>query len=352
MQTNELFLLALWYESNIEQDPIVNHYTNLLGTLQKTTSNLTPENIKKAENAKREYYSHIIERLKLVNETSLTDTQRDILIHMGLQSLILSPTKEYLHSLLLLSQDYPYILNTLKSGNDRLNQASSAFRSLKVQMQKILPSKYLESPTIPLNKCLTRLTFHNAASISNVVNLKDWSKSWFNIARGFSMAVNQAPEDFEVISADKGSLIVDLMLNIEVVKLITETITSLAELATQLISLKMAIEGIKELKDKMDKSTYEQMLKQVTKSVCEDEEQIINKVIDRLKTQGLLKNENCKNELNSAIKELIKYNQKGGSINCITHDDDKAISESLNQQYKQLQDQPELKLIEEKQETE
>ncbi|HJS16386.1 MAG TPA: hypothetical protein VJ795_15025, partial [Rheinheimera sp.] len=319
MQTNELYTLALWYENNIDQDPVVSHYTKLHSILQKTTSNLTAENLNSANNAKREYYELIVERLNLVAAEKLTDTQKDILIHMGLQSLILSPAKEYLSSLLLLSHDYPYILNTLKSGNDRLTQASSSFRAFRVQMQKILPPKYLETPTIHQNKCLTRLTFHNEASINNIVNLKDWSKSWFTIARGFSMAVNQAPEDFELISADKGSLIVDLMLNIEVVKLITETITSLAELATQLISLKMAIEGIKELKDKMDKSTYEQMLKQVTKSVSEDEEQIINKVIDRLKGQGLLKNENCKNELNSAIKELIKYNQKGGSINCITH---------------------------------
>ena len=217
-------------------------------------------------------------------------------------------------------------------------------------MVNILKPEFLTEQPIPEGKCLARLKFHNEASINNVVNLKDWSKSWFTIARGFSMAVNQPPEDFEIVSADKGSVIIDLMLNIEVIKLITEAITSLAELATQIISIKIAVEGVKSLKGKMDEATYEKALKQATDSVKRDEEKIIEKVVEELKERKLVLNVQCNNELISAIRELTKYNQKGGSINCIASEVNHDICESFNLNYKQLQEKSELKLIEEKDE--
>lgn len=161
---------------------------------------------------------------------------------------------------------------------------------------------------------ITRLKFHNNAAIDN---LKDWSQIWHTIARGFSIAVNQTPEDFEVVSTDKGSVTVDLMLNIEVVKLIIETLKAMAELATELIALKVGIEGVKTLKGKVDENTYNTMLDQVTENVRKDEEQLIENVIKHLKEQNLIVNKHCHNELVSAIKELTKYNQKGGSIHCL-----------------------------------
>ena len=213
-------------------------------------------------------------------------------------------------------------------------------------MAKVLNEQYSTTTSISETKCLTRLKFHNDAAINNVVNLKDWSKSWFTIARGFSMAVNQKPQDFEIIGADKGSLIIDLMLNIEVVKLITETLTSMAELATQLTALKMAIDGVKALKGKMDEDTYNKMLQQVTENVTKDEKEIVQKVVEHLKNEELILDQTCQNELVSAIRELTKFNQKGGSLNCIANKVNENISHSLNESYKQLQNKSKLKLLE------
>lgn len=352
MQTNELYSLALWFNKNIEADPVYSLYNKLHSDLKRLTATPNPQNLKHAQKLKAEQYSSLIERLDAIDELGLTDTHRKILRDMELQSLLLSPSKEYLHNLLILPQDNAYVVSTLKTSTDRIAQAVNAFKSLRIHMENVLAPVYLEATDIPDNKCLTRIRFHNNAAIDNVVDLKYWSKTWHTIARGFSMAVNQAPEDFEIVSTDKGSVIVDLMLNIEVVKLVTETLKAMAELATELIALKVAIEGVKALKGKMDEKTYNAMLEQVTKNVRKDEEKLIENVVEHLKEQNLVVNEHCQNELVSAIKELTKYNQKGGSIHCISTDKNKITSKALNSNFRQLQDQSELKLIEDKQELE
>lgn len=350
MQTNELYSLAKWFEANIEANAIVQHYTRLYNSLKSTTANPNQKNLKDAEQIKYDGYINLTERLALVEESDLTDTQRQIFRRLDLQSLFLSQSKEYLNNLLILPQDYSYILSTLATVIERMNRIITSFKQVKIHMEVTLSDDYLEPILIPENKCLTRLHFQNEACIDNVVSFKDWGKSWFTIARGFSMAVNQAPEDFEIVSADKGSVIVDLMLNIEVVKLITETLTAMAELASELIAVKMSISAVKALKNKVDKDTYESMIAQVTENVKKDEETLIESVIDKLTEQGLVLNKTSNNELTSAIKELAKYNQKGGNIDCLASQENKAISESLNSQYKKLQDKSEVKFIEDKHE--
>ncbi len=349
LQTNELYSLALWFYKNIEADPVHNLYHKLHSDLKRLTAAPNQQNLRNAQKLKEDQYSSLIERLDAIDESGLTDTHKEILRDMELQSLLLSPSKEYLQNLLILPQDNAYVVSTLKTGTDRIAQAVNAFKGLRIQMETVLAPVYLDATDIPDNKCLTRLRFHNNAAIDNVVDLKDWSKTWHTIARGFSIAVNQAPEDFEIVSTDKGSVIVDLMLNIEVVKLVTETLKAMAELATELITLKMGIEGVKALKGKMDEKTYNTMLEQVTENVRKDEEQLIENVVEHLKEQNLVMNEHCHNELVSAIKELTKYNQKGGSIHCISTNKNKTTSEALNSNFKQLQDKSELKLIEDKQ---
>ena len=346
MQTNELYALALWFEQNIEQDPVQNHYSSLYNNLKNLIGNPSEKNLKEVENLKVSQYEKLIQRLSTIDTFGLTDTQNNILRNMDLNSIVLTESTEYLNNLLLLPQDNSYVASTLKFDIDRLTMAVSSFKAIRIHMAKVLNEQYLTTTSISETKCLTRLKFHNDAAINNVVNLKDWSKSWFTIARGFSMAVNQKPQDFEIIGADKGSLIIDLMLNIEVVKLITETLTSMAELATQLTALKMAIDGVKALKGKMDEDTYNKMLQQVTENVTKDEKEIVQKVVEHLKNEELILDQTCQNELVSAIRELTKFNQKGGSLNCIANKENENISHSLNESYKQLQNKSKLKLLE------
>lgn len=350
MQTNEIYSLAVWFEVNVEQASLQSHYNTLLRGLRPLLDNATPQSLQKLEKFKIEQYRDLTSRLSAIDESALTDAQKDVLMHMELNTVILGQAGSYLHNLLLLPQDNSYVVATLKSSIDRLSRAIGYFKSMRTSMINILRPEFLDKTLVPDGKCLTRLKFYNDASINNVVNLRDWSRSWFTIARGFSMAVNQPPEDFEIISADKGSLILDLMLNIEVVKLITEAITSLAELATQIISVKLAVEGVKSLKGKMDEATYEKMLKQVTESLESDEEKIVEKVVEQLKEKNLIFNTQCNNELISAIRELTKYSQKGGGINCIASEANHEVCKSFNLNYKQLQEKSELKLIEDKDE--
>ncbi|WP_155483718.1 hypothetical protein, partial [Vibrio campbellii] len=84
MQTNELYALALWFEKNIEQDPLQTHYVSLYNNLKSLIGNPTEQNLKKAENLKVSQYEKLIQRLSSVDTSELTDTQSNILRNMDL----------------------------------------------------------------------------------------------------------------------------------------------------------------------------------------------------------------------------------------------------------------------------
>ena len=55
-----------------------------------------------------------------------------------------------------------------------------------------------------------RVEFREGALIDNVKSWKYWSKEWYDISRGITMALDRAPEDIRVVSAGRGSILMDL----------------------------------------------------------------------------------------------------------------------------------------------
>ena len=76
---------------------------------------------------------------------------------------------------------------------------------IKASLEDCVPSE-TELP----DEILIRVSFTNAASISNIVDLKRWSREWHDIARGIAMAHGASPESIRVVGAGKGSIVVDL----------------------------------------------------------------------------------------------------------------------------------------------
>lgn len=344
MQSSEIYTFARWYQTNVINSKLTSVLANSANTIKANLRN-------SIEVVKKQQLESIISTISQFNLNELNDSHRKIIKNIGLESAILEGAKSNFSTLLSPSMDNNHIINELTLYSNELNAAHSKIAPLITSLPYILSDDYLLPSAIPEGKYLMRLTFQEQASIDNLVNLKEWSKAWHTIARGFSMANDQSPEDFEIISVDKGSVIIDLALTLETITLINDTLSSFAELAINLTELYIALKSAKLLKDVITVELYEKVVKEAELNLTEKEINIVEKVVDNLEQNGRIKNKQSKNELTSAIREIVKFNDKGGDIKCISstsksNEEDVKIIENLNKSFIKLKNKSEIKLLE------
>lgn len=167
------------------------------------------------------------------------------------------------------------------------------------------------------------------------------------------MAINEPPEDFEIINADRGFFIIDLLVGSKAMQILFESLKSLTDLAISVTELRIKLAELEALKNTVPDDLFEKFAKASSESIEKKEDEIIERVISSLKEKGLVKNDTTNNELSRAIKEVHRFNSYGGSLNCLASNDENFNAETvkeLNTSYKLLQNKTELRLIEDKKE--
>ncbi|MFV8432953.1 hypothetical protein ACNO6Y_20415 [Vibrio owensii] len=164
----------------------------------------------------------------------------EVLEKLGLKYIVLSSA---IPSLCKISEqgDVQEIAARISDSLETLKSVSIQFTHFLKAFDKIFNSAPNVEKTDHHGKVLTRVRFHNDVLISNVVNLNDWAARWNTTARGYSMALSQAPETFEIVGASKGSIIFDLLLDFETVKHLVKR--SIFLLKPFLISLKCMMQS-------------------------------------------------------------------------------------------------------------
>lgn len=342
MQTSDFNSFLVWAENNFNNETIKKELSDLINLVKQYRQGVSiagkrhPTAESKLKNIK-EFFSKI-------DLTPLTTAQKEILTSsdmesyfIGEESLVQSLTDDFSKlsepMLTELHRKYIYLCSAIK-------QTRNGFNNL-------LEDLHIHEQEIPDNKAVLRLRFKDQAEISNVVNLNEWSKSWYSIARGFSMAVKKSPEDFEIINTEKGSVIIDLLLHLETIQLISDAISSLADMSIKLIELKAALEGYKLIKSEFSNSE-DSNEKEYTAKIDELEKGLYEKVVVKLLAENKFNNKDCKNELTSAIKELSKFNQKGGEMGCLPSSITKDECEELNKNIHLLNEKKLPELLEHK----
>ena len=347
MELTDLYRLAKWYEKNILANNLVGQLNVSVDIINKLLSNQVTDPIQRNGN-----YNKILEvtsrALEKINYSELDFNDIALLENMGLKNIILEPASKSIKNLLSDKPDIHNVSarfvdkhNTLKSANDKFNQILT-----------ILPTmiEVKDSIEIKSNKVLTRIRFQNEASINNVVNLSDWSNRLNKIARGYSMVLGNPPEEFEIISASKGSIVFDLLLDIETINMFADTFNQITSFAVNCAELKAALEAIKFFKDK-NPDEYN-----VLKDAAENESKnaqdaIAEKIAESLHKKYAVDKENKETQqiLKSGIKELNNFIDKGGDIAFKSNDLSKNEEISLvNNALKHLKNRNEDKRIEKK----
>ncbi|MRE02408.1 hypothetical protein F0M03_04560 [Vibrio parahaemolyticus] len=351
MQIDELYTLSKWYLENVGSLNLNTHISNAIKVIK---------NIPAQKNSNSNSYqpqlqtrlSDIKGVLEKIDYSGLTSNQRRCLNHLNLNSIVTENASSHFELLFSMAEDDPnYVLTTLDSYIKTLQKASAALSQINNQLPMVIESQTLLPIAVPEGKVLTRITFHNEASINNLVEFNTWAKSWNMIARGFSMSVGEAPETFEVVNADRGSFIVDLVAGSEVMQVLFEALKAFTDLAISITDLTMKLTQARELRNAVSEETYAQFVEEAERNIEDEEQRIIEKVIEHLENENLIKVPQAKNDLARSIKEIYKFNASGGTMHCLASNDETFDEESikqLNKSYHQLQDKSELKFIEDK----
>ena len=347
-----MYQLARWYRDNITAHSVEQslNTTKMNITTVLSTSHYSP--ITKLQEI-RKYLKAYIEVLSEIDLEALSFDDIEVLEKLGLKYIVLSSAIPSLYKISNqgdvqeIAARISDSLETLKSVNIQFTHFLNAFNAIFRSAPDV-------EKTDHHGKVLTRVRFHNDALISNVVNLSDWTARWNTIARGYSMALGQAPETFEVVGASKGSIIFDLLLDFETVKLFSETFNILTETVFNVAEMYGAIKAVEFMKG-TNPDLHEQTVKHIKaeaeKNHEEMAEQVVDKLLEKLQQNGQNIDGEVKESLKRSVKELNNFVNKGGDINFRTESDEADMAEQVllvNDALKHLQHRSKQKQLEDK----
>lgn len=351
METKEMYQLARWYRDNIID---LNVETSLNKTKKAITNTLSSNHQPYLKlQSIREYLDAHIAVLSEIDLDALSFDDIEILEKLGLKYLVLSSAIPSLHKVSE-QGDVQEIAARISDSLQTLQPINIEFVNFLNAFEIIFGSTPDVEGTDHHGKVLTRVRFHNDAFISNVVNLSGWTTKWNTIARGYSMALGQAPETFEVVGASKGSIIFDLLLDFETVKLFSETFNLLAETVFNVAEMYGAIKAVEFMKGSnpdLYKQTVEHIKAEAEKSHEEMTEQVADKLLEKLQQDGFHRSGEVKESLKRSVKELDNFVNKGGDIDFRTESEEVDMAEQVllvNDALKQLQHRSKQKQLEDK----
>src|SRR5690606_23216206 len=105
-----------------------------------------------------------------------------------------------------------------------------------------------EEDEIPDDSVLMRVYFQNDVSIDNLTDFKKLSAMWYDIGRGIAMAQNMSPEDFNIIGAKKGSIIIEMAVAVGLATTVSKILLEALKVADRYLDILKKVQEVKGLK--------------------------------------------------------------------------------------------------------
>lgn len=316
MQVEELYDLTTWIIFNIVEAEIVKKYQELHKVLKQ---NSQPSQEKQPF---EEQQKGLIEAINAVPLSELSIGQIGLLNELGIAENVGSEGVALIEDVLF--KNAVDIANAAKRINQCISEINEGIQW--AQQERELLAKIVTSDGItPIeDQILLRIHFAGDASIENLSELKDWSKTWWEIGRGISMAHDQSPESISVIGASKGSIIVSLLTAHAIALTVSGIILASLRVVEKYYDIKRKAQEVRALELGNDEA--EKALEAAASEAKDsDVETIVKQTISEL---GLdRQNEGDKvNELTSATKKLVDFITKGGEVDFVMPNEEEVES--------------------------
>lgn len=308
MNVDELWSLSKWFQEVVAGPGLPGLYSNLANVLRQ---NAQPNQPRAALESQK---TALLGALRQVNLSTLTRDQVTFLSKVGIAEFLGEPGAKKVEQILYEGGiDIVTAAQRLQDITTKFNQAVERFSHVTQGLNEIV--KPSVEPALQADEVLLRVTFTGEASISNVVDLKDWSDGWHNISRGIAMAHGEAPEAVRVVGAARGSLILELATGAVIAHTASTIILSALNVSTRYVALLQKVEELKTMRLGNRKIATE-LKKEADKERREGVAQISSEITKKL---GLKKDgEGDKvTALESAIKTLVTFLTEGGEVDCV-----------------------------------
>ena len=161
-----------------------------------------------------------------------------------------------------------------------------------------------------------RIGFQNDVSINNVTDWKDTAKEWYDIIRGLAMVCEEKPEEVKVIGAASGSIILILAGTPVFTSLLAQVSKHITSVAMDIVGVRVEMENLrqKRLLTKIMETEFKRLEKEKSDSALDT----IGNLLD-----GKLKSGagDVKIALNNSIEKLLKFSEKGGTVDFVSPDE-------------------------------
>ena len=315
MNVTELFQLAQWITTEIENKQIPQKYQNLINIIDENIrQNRQPNIPKKPFALERETLLNALEEVPL---NQLTDEQLNFLDKLKIKSNLGVAGAEKIEDIFYKNVvDEQTILNRTRDALNQLNAGIQQSNQLEgILANCVTPEKYeLE------DKVIMRVNFSGNVGIYNVKDLKDWSEKWYNISYGITTANECSAESVEIIGTTKGSIIIEFAVAGSILTSFKLVISNVLKLIKEVYELKILIEKFKnwKIKNSHMELAYEKLSKDYEDTYAKAKDDGIEKIVNDESTRLDLSPEAGQGDkiiaLRKSIGTILDFVEKGGEV--------------------------------------
>lgn len=313
MNVSELFDLTQWIAQEIEDIQIPQKYQVLQNVLQQ---NSQPSQQQPFESQKDD----LIQVLRKVPLGQLTQDQLDFLNHLGIEESVGEKGINTLEDILYKNViDVATSAQKLKDIIQKVSEGISKSNQIKTGLTDCVFEEEYEAA----NEILMRVSFTGHALMANVSDFKSWGNIWYDIGRGIAMAHDAPPEEIKIIGATKGSIILELAVVASIATTTSGIILAALKVAEKVLDIKNKAEELRGLKLQNAKFAKD-LEKEAENEKKAGVEGITSDFARQLKLGG--DGEKVK-ALDTSVKNLVNFIEKGGVVDFIMPDDEEEPEE-------------------------
>jgi hypothetical protein len=309
MQITELLKLTEWFDENLIENGVPTKY--------KALYNQMNANIRRNNNQQVPFESQkndLIHAIEGINFQTLSLEQINFLDKLGITELIGKSGADKIEEILITnSLDIATATSKIKESSDIVTKAQTTIKELQTTLYKSFEIE--ESEEVENDKVLMRVYFQNDVAIQNLTDFKKLSATWYDIGRGIAMSQDKSPEDFNIIGAKKGSIIIEMAVIVGLATSVSKILLESLKVADRFINVLKQVEELKGLKLGNKKIALE-LKKEAEKERDEGTNTILENAIKDLQLNTEQHGDKV-TALEKSIKKLIDFTQNGGIVDFV-----------------------------------
>ena len=341
MQVTELHQFFEWFNQNINKKKLSEKYLAFYNKLEiNSRQNQTAQSF-------QEEKDKLFETLESINFQKLTLEQIKFLKKLEIDDLLGNIGVQKINDVLYESNiDIATSSQRIHEFTEKINNAISKVEKLETAITENFETDE-EEDEIPHDSVLMRVYFQNDVSIDNLTDFKKLSAMWYDIGRGIAMAQNMSPEDFNIIGAKKGSIIIEMVVAVGLATTVSKILLEALKVADRYLDILKKVQEVKGLK-----LANKQIEADLKKEAQLEKENGIKSILD-VAVKDLKLNANQQGDKISAIEKsivkLIDFTKSGGEVDFVQPNEDGDDDNNVLKEVKKLKENiSEIRLLENK----